>query len=865
MPKHKVVKVRDYNKGIYQVQNYNIDKLRLCAVSYNLEGAKFSRIQNFFTKLISTKNLDTSHIDVLIVGLQEVKHTIKTKELHKLQELSSFKHITILGGKGILRGSTRLLIFSKYKLNIEPAIDNIKNTFKTIKNIIIADISLSLEQKKVGEQKQEQKQEQQQNAIQFSVLNCHLPKDTLSTYITDDKLSKLKFKNNIILGDFNSRTEFVYTSKTTGQKVNKTKKAPLTLTEKTKYNSKYNAILKQLESKSLKDILNSKTNPNKQNKGEPEFTDTLYKYKHKKGKLKDYRELQNLSGNSNPTELPQNPTYKINPKTGQYVYFKKEKRTKKLRVPSYADRILVTGNDIIIETYKTLTSIKLSDHLPIMGIYTVKKDTYKYPVNTTTGTYDGIGLLSTYNGEEMVSGMGNDLGAVSVANVGVGANVVDVVSESNNNNKPNMGIVSEVGRGVIPNHNEDLRHNNTSPKTKPQSKKPTHTEEHTPKRVIGVHRNQPQQYKPIGLPRQPETPKSRELLPNVIPQKTPYILTNNIPIRVIEESIHSEPIESMPKQENPQPVYDFAIKETEPVYELARQEKIPDYELARLESNRGTEYETVKPETEQFNKGIQTSFKNEKTKPGIDMNVGTTPPPSTNSKGVQVKPGNAEFGVGTTPPPSTKSSQNSSNESGAATNTSSFVINPSSPSLSPSPSPSLTNGNNKGPDLRPNMLGITPGDKQNVKIVVGRKNQKPKQIKEETELDKRLREQREKIEADMKRDVINAFKTTKRRKTITPKNKKQFINIINAVIESELVQNAIKANRKNEVKKVREKLIAIAKNKELKQEEFQKKIQAFANKLNQQYGGTKKRNSIKHIISKRKTKKRKNKNKTKTN
>ena len=145
MPNQKVVKVREYNnKGKQQIQNYNIDKLRVCAVSYNLEGAKFSKIYDFFKKLISSNNLNTSQIDVLVVGLQEVKNTIKTSELHKLPGLSAFKHITILGGKGILRGATRLIIFSKYQLKITPAIDNIKKTFKTIKNIIIADISLSL-------------------------------------------------------------------------------------------------------------------------------------------------------------------------------------------------------------------------------------------------------------------------------------------------------------------------------------------------------------------------------------------------------------------------------------------------------------------------------------------------------------------------------------------------------------------------------------------------------------------------------------------------------------------------------------------------------------------------------------------------
>ena len=126
------------------------------------------------------------------------------------------------------------------------------------------------------------------------------------------------------------------------------------------------------------------------------------------------------------------------------------------------------------------------------------------------------------------------------------------------------------------------------------------------------------------------------------------------------------------------------------------------------------------------------------------------------------------------------------------------------------------------------------------------------------ELQKKLRERREKIEADMKHEVINAFQTTKRRKTNKPININKFIHAINKVIESETVQEAIKRNRMKEVEEVKERLKTIAQNKELKQAEFQKNLQAFVKKLNQQRGGTKKRNSIKHTISKRKTKKRKN-------
>lgn len=388
-----LVKRRNYNTN-RQLHTHNIDHLRIGVVSYNLEGSKFTKLKYFFTKLVSRDNLDTSKFDVLIVGLQEVKHIIKTKELHKIPGLYPFHHITILGDRGLIRSATRLIIFSKYKLNIEPAIDNIKKTFKTIKNIIIANIQLPLTPiLKEENANNNAKHKPIQRAIQFSVLNCHLPKDTLKKYITNDKLSKLKFKNNIILGDFNSRTEFEYTKKNTGRKKTiKTKKATSKkLTDKSKYNTKYDGILQELERKSLKDLLY-----NKSKQIEPEFIDTLYQYKDKKEKLITYRELENpkksktINSITQPTELPQNPTYKINPKTGQYVYFKKEKRSKKLRVPSYADRILVTGNDILIEKYSTLSSITLSDHLPIMGVYNVKPDTYEYKTNIFIGLYDNI-------------------------------------------------------------------------------------------------------------------------------------------------------------------------------------------------------------------------------------------------------------------------------------------------------------------------------------------------------------------------------------------------------------------------------------------------------------------------------------------
>jgi hypothetical protein len=485
MPKKKLVKERDYNYNLknrkkqqQQIVTYDIDKLKVGAVSYNLEGARFTKINDFFKKLVFDSNLNTSRIDILIVGLQEVKNTIKTRELNKISGLSKFPYITILGDRGILRGATRLIIFSKYKLKIEPAINNIKNTFKTIKNIIIANIQLPVVDKSKTRQqsakkskkgkKEGDKENLSQSAIQFSVLNCHLPKASLKKYITDDKLSQLKFKNNIILGDFNSRTEFI-DSRGRGKGKNKTRKV---LTDNDKYDRKYDTILKELEGKTLKDLLS----PSNENKDQPEFTDTLHQYKQTKEKLKEYRELKNKSGtkSSDTKDLPQNPTYKINPKTGKYVYYKKEKRTRKLRVPSYADRILVTGNDILIEKYSTLSSIKLSDHLPIMGIYNVKKDTYKYTTDTTVGKfidYEGIPLAGNNAGftdQSPIPGDKEDkAGVVSVTNnVGLvsGTNPVDLVSSAD----------EEVPYAITPNTTNNSSNNNNE--TSEGNVKPTANE-----------------------------------------------------------------------------------------------------------------------------------------------------------------------------------------------------------------------------------------------------------------------------------------------------------------------------------------------------------------------------------------------------
>jgi hypothetical protein len=152
--------------------------------------------------------------------------------------------------------------------------------------------------------------------------------------------------------------------------------------------------------------------------------------------------------------------------------------------------------------------------------------------------------------------------------------------------------------------------------------------------------------------------------------------------------------------------YDNAIKET-------NQNKQHVYDLAKPGTNSSIKYKNVSHGTEMSNKEIQTSLEEQipKKKLVTDINVGTS-------------------------------------------NTS---INSETSQRTYSSNHSSETDNNQVLQLQPNPINIVPDDNQEIKFIQGKVIQQPKVEKQETELEKRLRLQREKMKIDA---VLDAFKTS---------------------------------------------------------------------------------------------------------